>query len=90
MPRRGPGAARFWVILILALAIGELTNTILRTLAPAGPLKEVVLKPLVFGLVHPVSLDLLVFELTFGFVIRLSLFSILMILFALYFLNKLL
>ncbi len=78
------------ILLVFAFVVGELANRILLALAPAGPLKEVVLKPVVFGLDPPIHLNLLLVKFTLGLTFQVSIFAILMVLVTLFVVQKIL
>ncbi len=79
-----------FVLIVFAFVVGELANRILLGFAPPGPLRDAVLKPVVFGLDPPVHLDLLLLQLTFGITFKVSIFAILMVLVALFVIQKVL
>lgn len=78
------------VVLVFAFVVGELVNRILLGLAPQGPLRDAILKPVVFGLSPPLHLDLLLVQFTFGLTFKVSIFAILVVIVTLYLLGRVL
>lgn len=72
----------FFFILLGGL-LGGLLGEILRVVAPQGPLQNIFAKIHEIGLT-PFTIDLKLFALTFGFMFRINLFSILGILLGVY------
>ncbi|HEY4485136.1 MAG TPA: DUF4321 domain-containing protein [Nitrospiria bacterium] len=73
----------FFFILLGGL-LGGLLGEILRVIAPQGPLQEIFSRVHEIGLVPPFTIDLKLMAVTFGFQLRINLFSILGILLGIY------
>jgi len=66
-------------ILIVGLLIGTLIGDVLGLILPDGAVKSVMIHSLKIGF-HPIVLDLQIFTLTFGFMLKINLFGIIGIL----------
>ena len=76
-----------WLLIFFILLgglLGGLLGEILRVIAPQGPLQDIFAKVHEIGLTTPFTIDLKLFSVTFGFMIRINLFSILGILLGIY------
>ncbi len=68
---------RVTAVLLGALA-GDLVGELIRALIPSGTVKDVVLKPVTFGL-SPFTLDLVIFKITLGLVVDFNLVALLFV-----------
>ncbi|HET6465386.1 MAG TPA: DUF4321 domain-containing protein [Nitrospiria bacterium] len=76
-----------WLLIFFVLLgglLGGLLGEILRAIAPTGPLQDIFAKIQDIGLNPPFTIDLKLFTITFGFTLRVNLFSILGILLGIY------
>ncbi len=73
----------FFFILLGGL-LGGLLGEILRVIAPQGPLQDIFSRIHEIGLAPPLTVDLKLFTITLGFILRINLFSILGILLGIY------
>lgn len=76
-----------WLLIFFILLgglLGGLLGEILKAMAPAGPLQDLFARVHEIGLTTPFTLDLKLFSVTFGFILRINLFSILGILLGVY------
>lgn len=76
-----------WLLILFILLgglFGGLLGEILRAIAPAGPLQDIFAKIQEIGLNPPFTIDLKLFTITFGFMLRINLFTILGVLLGIY------
>ena len=76
-----------WLLIFFILIgglLGGLLGKILLVIAPQGPLQDIFSRIHEIGLMPPFTLDLNLFTVTFGFLFRINLFSILGILMGIY------
>jgi hypothetical protein len=76
-----------WLLIFFILLgglLGGLLGEILRVIAPQGPLQDIFARVQNIGLNPPFTIDLKLFTITFGFMLRINLFSILGILLGIY------
>lgn len=76
-----------WLLIFFILLgglLGGLLGEILRAIAPQGPLQDIFAKIQDIGLNPPFTIDLRLFTITFGFTLRVNLFSILGVLLGIY------
>jgi len=69
-----------WLLIFFILLgglLGGLLGEILRVIAPQGPLQDIFARVQNIGLNPPFTIDLKLFTVTFGFLFRINLFSIL-------------
>jgi len=74
--------------LIAGIITGDILGFILSKSLPDSPVKELVLHKTHIG-ISPFSLDLIVFKLTFGLSVSFNIFTIVLIIIALYIFYKL-
>ncbi len=78
MERRSQG--RLWPLLLVVLfsaILGGVISNILRHLIPGGILHDLFVQGVKVGMAPPLTLDLGIFHITFGFTLDLSLVAIL-------------
>ncbi len=68
---------RVTAVLLGALA-GDLVGELLRALAPPGTVKDLVLRPITFG-ISPFTLDLAILKITLGFTLDFNLIALLFV-----------
>ena len=76
-----------WLLVFFILLgglLGGLLGEILRVIAPQGPLQDIFSRIHEIGFSPPFTLDLKLFTITFGFLFRINLFSILGVLLGIY------
>jgi len=76
-----------WLLVFFILLgglLGGLLGEILRVIAPQGPLQDIFSRIHEIGLSPPFTIDLKLFTITFGFLFRINLFSILGVLLGIY------
>ncbi|RMF88479.1 MAG: DUF4321 domain-containing protein [Nitrospirae bacterium] len=77
---RRPSSGRIWPLLLVVLfsaILGGLISTLLRHLIPGGILHDLFVQGVEIGMAPPLTLDLGIFHITFGFTLDLSLVAIL-------------
>lgn len=80
--RKGPGMLVMFIL--IGGFVGSLLSRVLRAATESGPLSEFFIRELHPGLHPPVTIDLQLFTITFGFTISLNLLSLLGIILAIY------
>ncbi len=73
----GRGLAFYAVVLIIGALMGTVIGEVVGVYAQTGPIHDIVVKGVDFGLTQPVILDLKVISLTFGAIVKLNLASVL-------------
>ena len=68
---------RVTAVLLGALA-GDLVGELIRYLIPPGTVKDLVLKPVTFG-ISPFTLDLVIFKITLGLTVDFNLVALLFV-----------
>ena len=76
-----------WVLVLFLLAgglLGGVLGEILRAVSPEGPVRDLFIQGFEIGLTPPLTLDLHLVTLTFGFTLRANLLTLLGALLGLY------
>lgn len=76
--------ALFLFFIFLGGLLGGVLGEIFAVISPAGPMREIFLQGYTLGITPPLTIDLRLISLTFGFSLRFNLFSILGIILGLY------
>ena len=76
-----------WVLIMFILVgglVGGVLGEILRVLTPPGTVQNIFAKAITPGLDPPLSIDLVMLKLTFGFILKMNLLTLLGIFLGLY------
>ena len=74
----------FLFFILLGGLLGGVLGEVFAVISPVGPMREIFLQGYTLGITPPLTIDLRLLSMTFGFSLRFNLFSILGIILGLY------
>ncbi|MCL4462008.1 MAG: DUF4321 domain-containing protein [Nitrospirae bacterium] len=77
MAQSKKGMMLLFLFIFLGAALGSILTSIFNVFVPSGPLAHVFLSQVTVGSMHPVTISLVLFDLTFGLEFHINLLNIL-------------